>query len=126
MSEQPSMPRRTPSDSRNPLLTGALLFYRHVLSPILHTTQRTLTGSTGACRFQPTCSEYAALAVHVHGPRRGGWLALLRFLRCHPFTRGGFDPVAAAPDSASAGDEIHPHRNASIRLARPETASHLP
>ena len=45
------------------------------------------------CRFFPTCSAYAEEAVRLHGPARGGWLALRRVLRCHPFHAGGHDPV---------------------------------
>ena len=45
------------------------------------------------CRFLPTCSEYAIEAVEVHGPAKGLLLALWRLLRCHPFCRGGHDPV---------------------------------
>ncbi len=46
-----------------------------------------------SCRFLPTCSEYALEAVEVHGAARGTLLALWRLLRCHPFCKGGFDPV---------------------------------
>jgi len=46
-----------------------------------------------ACRFVPTCSEYATEAVERYGALRGGGLALLRLLRCHPFSNGGYDPV---------------------------------
>lgn len=46
-----------------------------------------------ACRFQPTCSEYAVQAIQQHGPLRGGGLALARLCRCHPFHPGGYDPV---------------------------------
>jgi len=47
----------------------------------------------GACRFHPSCSNYAAEAIARHGPRQGLALALRRLLRCNPFTKGGFDPV---------------------------------
>jgi hypothetical protein len=51
-----------------------------------------------ACKFYPSCSQYAAEAVAVHGARRGVWLALRRIGRCHPFSRGGVDLV---PDAAN-------------------------
>lgn len=47
----------------------------------------------GQCRFTPTCSRYAIEALERHGAARGGWLALRRVLRCHPWGGGGFDPV---------------------------------
>ncbi|HLG51730.1 MAG: membrane protein insertion efficiency factor YidD [Chloroflexi bacterium] len=46
-----------------------------------------------ACRFYPTCSQYAYEAVARYGVLRGGWLAMGRLLRCHPFNPGGYDPV---------------------------------
>ena len=46
-----------------------------------------------ACRFEPSCSRYAAEAVERHGAVRGSWLALRRVIRCHPFGESGFDPV---------------------------------
>jgi len=63
---------------------GALGAYKRFVSPLL----------PPACRFAPTCSEYAAEAVEKHGVARGLGLALWRLLRCHPFSRGGYDPVA--------------------------------
>src|ERR1700758_4257501 len=57
--------------------------YKWVLSPML----------PPACRFVPTCSEYAMEAVERYGAVRGGGMALVRLLRCHPFARGGYDPV---------------------------------
>lgn len=57
--------------------------YKRFVSPLL----------PPSCRFHPTCSEYAMEAVQLHGVARGGWLGLRRLLRCHPFCRGGFDPV---------------------------------
>ena len=67
------------------LLTGVLRAYKLAISPLL----------PPACRFHPTCSEYAAEAVALHGVLRGGALAVRRLLRCGPWNRGGFDPVPA-------------------------------
>lgn len=74
---------------RDRSISLALRAYKLVVSPVLHA----IGGQAGACRFQPTCSEYAAIAVSEHGLLRGGWMALRRVGRCHPFCKGGFDPV---------------------------------
>jgi uncharacterized protein len=57
--------------------------YKFVISPMLPT----------ACRYVPTCSEYAAEAVERYGALRGGWKAAKRILRCHPLAGSGYDPV---------------------------------
>lgn len=57
--------------------------YKRVLSPLL----------PPACRYVPSCSEYAADAVEMHGALKGGLIGLWRLLRCHPFVKGGYDPV---------------------------------
>jgi len=65
-------------------LLGAIRFYQRQISP----------GLPHRCRFIPTCSQYAAEAVAKYGAAKGSWLALKRFLRCHPFYKGDFyDPV---------------------------------
>ena len=65
------------------LLIGCLRAYKRWLSPLLGPR----------CRFVPTCSEYAIGAIQRFGAVRGGWLALRRIGRCHPFRPGGHDPV---------------------------------
>ena len=57
--------------------------YRRWVSPLL----------APRCRFYPTCSAYALVALERHGPWRGAWLAVRRLLRCHPWHPGGYDPV---------------------------------
>ena len=54
----------------------------------------------GACKFYPSCSNYAQEAIARHGARQGAILALKRLGRCRPFTHGGFDPVPDGPESA--------------------------
>jgi putative membrane protein insertion efficiency factor len=51
-----------------------------------------------ACRYLPTCSEYAMEAVERYGAGRGGWMALSRVLRCHPLAGSGYDPVVRTSD----------------------------
>ena len=55
--------------------------------------QAVASGRPSPCRFYPSCSAYAAEAVELHGSARGGWLALRRVLRCHPFGGKGVDLV---------------------------------
>lgn len=47
----------------------------------------------GGCRFQPTCSVYTHQALQKHGIWTGTWLAIKRIMRCHPFSKGGYDPI---------------------------------
>jgi uncharacterized protein len=69
-------------------LLAFVRFYKIFFSPFLG----------GACKFYPSCSNYAQEAIELHGARRGALLALKRLGRCRPFTKGGFDPVPDAED----------------------------
>ena len=64
-------------------LIGAIRFYQVYLSPL----------KPPCCRFVPTCSEYALEAIQKYGPVKGSWLAVKRISKCHPFHKGGYDPV---------------------------------
>lgn len=79
------------------VLSAAVRSYQLLVSPLL----------PPACRFLPTCSEYAAEAIERHGAWRGIILASLRLARCHPWGGSGYDPV---PESGSFG-----HRPAGSR-----------
>jgi hypothetical protein len=64
-----------------------------------------------ACRYVPTCSEYAMEAVERYGAVRGGLMAVWRLLRCHPFAHGGYDPVVKQsenPDFSQPREAGHP------------------
>ncbi len=81
------------------LIVGSIRAYQVVVSPWL----------PPACRYTPSCSEYARLAVDRHGAWRGGGLALRRLLRCHPFGGRGYDPVPemeSEPGPESSAPEI--------------------
>jgi hypothetical protein len=65
------------------LALAAIRFYQSTVSP----------SRPPACRFEPSCSNYAHEAISRHGLLRGGRLTLLRLARCHPFSKGGYDPV---------------------------------
>lgn len=68
------------------LLVAVVEAYRRFVSPLLGPH----------CRFAPSCSAYAVGALREHGALRGGWLAVRRIARCHPFNPGGLDPVPPA------------------------------
>ena len=67
---------------------------------LIRTYQLTLSPrfSHGACRYSPTCSQYALEAVEIHGVLKGSLLAMLRILRCNPLFKGGYDPVPPKKD----------------------------
>jgi putative membrane protein insertion efficiency factor len=62
---------------------GAIRAYQLLLSPLF----------AGSCRFEPSCSRYALMAIEQHGCVRGAWLGIRRLARCHPLGGSGLDPV---------------------------------
>ncbi|MDO6434292.1 membrane protein insertion efficiency factor YidD [Flavitalea sp. BT771] len=64
-------------------LIALIKLYQWIISPLLGPK----------CRFTPTCSQYALEALQKYGPLKGGWLALRRIVRCHPWGGHGVDPV---------------------------------
>lgn len=75
-----------------PAVLAALRWYKRSVSPLL----------PPSCRYTPTCSEYALEAIERYGVLRGGAMATRRLLSCHPFARGGYDPVRAHPRSEAS------------------------
>ncbi len=76
-------------------LLGLVWLYRNAISPLLGTN----------CRFQPTCSAYAAEALRRYGGFKGGWLVLKRIGRCHPWGGSGYDPVPIIDSHANFGSD---------------------
>lgn len=70
------------------VLLGLLWIYQRVVSP----------WTPHSCRYYPSCSQYAVIAVTRHGALRGSWLAVRRLLRCHPWAAGGVDDVPPVRD----------------------------
>jgi putative membrane protein insertion efficiency factor len=66
------------------VLIGIVKFYRRFISPLK---------GRSSCIYTPTCSSYAIQALEKYGALKGGYLAVRRILRCHPFHMGGYDPV---------------------------------
>ena len=72
---------------------GMVHAYRLVISPLF----------PPCCRYYPSCSAYAVQAIRQHGPLAGGWLALKRIGRCHPWAPGGHDPVPVQLGEGKSG-----------------------
>ena len=68
------------------LFKGIIMMWRYGVGPIIGKQ----------CRYQPTCSSYAVEAIETHGAIKGGWLAIKRICRCHPWADWGYDPVPPA------------------------------
>lgn len=65
------------------IVLGMIIFYQRFISPLKRPT----------CRFYPTCSHYAIEAISKYGVKKGGFMAIKRLGKCHPFHEGGYDPV---------------------------------
>ncbi len=78
------------------LLRVVIRLYRWTLSPLL----------PPSCRYLPSCSEYASEAIARFGPWRGGWLALKRLGRCHPWGGSGYDPVLEPTEKEATTRQI--------------------
>ena len=91
----PAQVARLLADLPRLVLVGLLRVYQTVISP--------MTGPS--CRYYPSCSSYALVAVQRHGALRGTWLAVRRLARCHPWTPGGVDDV---PPKAAPSTEAQP------------------
>jgi len=72
------------------LMVGVIRLYQLVISPLLGPR----------CRFWPSCSSYTIEAIQVHGPLKGGWMAVKRIIKCHPGNPGGMDPVPGGRSEA--------------------------
>lgn len=77
------------------LLLGLIRFYRRRVSP----------HKRPCCRYVPTCSEYALVAIERFGAAKGGFLAAKRILKCNPLFKGGYDPVPDIPTAYIRRDE---------------------
>lgn len=65
------------------IFIGLIKFYQYSISPLLGAN----------CRYSPTCSAYSVEAIKKHGPFKGAWLSLKRFISCNPWGGSGYDPV---------------------------------
>lgn len=89
--------------------------YRHTISPLRLPT----------CRFTPTCSQYAVDALEEYGLLRGGWLAMIRLLKCGPWHRGGWDPIPERHGAAVDPDEPHTDPPGEIAAVREESETRV-
>ncbi|HEY3971890.1 MAG TPA: membrane protein insertion efficiency factor YidD [Candidatus Sulfotelmatobacter sp.] len=96
------------------VVLGLLRGYKWAVSPTL----------LPACRYVPTCSEYAMEAVERYGVVRGCGMALLRLVRCHPFASGGYDPVVKRKSPCLAKGARHGAPDCQSQGLKPASISH--
>ncbi len=65
------------------LILKFIRFYQQAVSPLFFPS----------CRYMPSCSDYSLVAIQTQGIVKGGWMTLVRLLKCHPFSKGGWNPV---------------------------------
>ncbi len=92
------------------VLIGLLKVYRLVISPLYG----------NVCRYYPSCSAYALRAVSVHGAIKGSGYAARRLARCHPWARGGYDPVPGTPEFEAEQAEQAQHACRLESIERPD------
>ena len=83
--------RRVLSDLVGAVLRGLIRGYQLLVAPVIGPR----------CRHLPSCSEYTAEAIRLHGPVRGGWMGLCRIVRCNPWGTSGYDPVPGSDRDAA-------------------------
>ncbi|MBL8631423.1 MAG: membrane protein insertion efficiency factor YidD [Rhodospirillaceae bacterium] len=93
------------------MISRGIGFILRALITVYQWTFSALIGRT--CRFEPSCSNYTAEAILVHGPAKGTWLGLKRIARCHPWGDSGYDPVSevkpCTDTSCSSHARTHSH-----------------
>jgi putative membrane protein insertion efficiency factor len=95
------------------LLIGFIKLWRLVVSPLYG----------DVCKFYPTCSAYGLEAVEVHGAAKGSWLVVNRLRRCHPWSKGGYDPVPGTPSARAWAEELAELRADKAATSRADKAA---
>jgi putative membrane protein insertion efficiency factor len=91
-----------------------------ILIAFIRLYQRTLSPLLGnVCRFEPSCSRYAAACLELHGAGRGSLLSIVRVCKCHPFHPGGYDPPPLPPSRHTAGTDTAARSNSSTPALPP-------
>lgn len=97
----------SPMNIKDNITTAIWMLRLPILAPLYLYTHYISLLFAPRCRFYPSCSRYAYEAVYIHGVCRGSWLAAHRLLKCHPWHKGGIDPV---PQPKNHCCTHHPHQ----------------
>ena len=109
---KPAQEKRPRSSLLALCLLGLVKFYQLFISPLIGPR----------CRYQPTCSAYAAEALRLHGGLKGGMLAIRRILRCHPWGGFGYDPVPQSERADEAPDNKQSDQRSACACDKSEKA----